>query len=163
MSYNKTIWKSKDIITREKMQKIEDQLEVLSEQETSGGGSGTSDYLELENKPQINGVALTGNKSLTDLGAAAASDVAAKYTKPGTGIPASDLSSTVQASLQKADTALQGENLTSAVNNYIETNFSNPSSPPLDKTLSSSASAAPADMVGDLKGTLESLQRVQPS
>lgn len=35
MSYDKTIWKSKDIITREKMQKIEDQLEVLSEQNTS--------------------------------------------------------------------------------------------------------------------------------
>lgn len=153
MSYNKTIWKSKDIITREKMQKIEDQLEVLSEQETSG----TSDYLELENKPQINGVALTGNKSLTDLGVAATSDVAEKYTKPGTGIPASDLSSTVQASLQKADTALQGENLTSAVNNYLETNFSNPSSPPLDRTLSSSASAAPADMVGELKSAIDEI------
>lgn len=154
MSYDKTIWKSKDIITREKMQKIEDQLEVLSEQGTSGSGSGTSDYLELENKPQINGVTLTGNKSLTDLGAAAASDVAAKYTKPRTGIPASDLSNAVQASLNKADTALQGENLTSVVNNYIETNFSNPSSPPLDRTLSSSASAAPADMVGELKSAL---------
>lgn len=154
MSYDKTIWKSKDIITREKMQKIEDQLEALSEQGTSGSGSGTSDYLELENKPQINGVTLTGNKSLTDLGAAATSDVAAKYTKPGTGIPASDLSSTVQASLQKADTALQGENLTSVVNNYIETNFSNPSSPPLDRTLSTSSSAAPADMVGELKSAI---------
>lgn len=154
MSYNKTIWKSKDIITREKMQKIEDQLEVLSEQETSSSGSGTSDYLELENKPQINGVTLTGNKSLTDLEVAAANDVAAKYTKPETGIPASDLSNAVQASLNKADTALQGENLTSVVNNYIETNFSNPSSPPLDRTLSSSASAAPADMVGELKSAI---------
>lgn len=160
MSYNKTIWKSKDIITREKMQKIEDQLEVLSEQGASGSGSGTSNYLELENKPQINGVTLTGNKSLTDLGAAAASDVAAKYTKPETGIPASDLSSTVQASLQKADTALQGENLTSVVNNYIETNFNNPSSPPLDRTLSSSASAAPADMVGELKSAVNDITGV---
>lgn len=34
-------------------------------------------------------------------------DVTAKYTKPGTGIPASDLTSAVQASLGKADTALQ--------------------------------------------------------
>ena len=30
MGYNKTIWSAKDIITREKMQKIEDQLEALS-------------------------------------------------------------------------------------------------------------------------------------
>ena len=30
MEYNKTIWSAKDIITREKMQKIEDQLEALS-------------------------------------------------------------------------------------------------------------------------------------
>lgn len=36
---------------------------------TGGGGSGgTTDYEMLENKPQINGVELLGNKSLTDLG-----------------------------------------------------------------------------------------------
>ena len=36
---------------------------------TGGGGSGsTTDYALLENKPQINGVELLGNKSLTDLG-----------------------------------------------------------------------------------------------
>ena len=36
---------------------------------TGGGGSGgTTDYKLLENKPQINGVELLGNKSLTDLG-----------------------------------------------------------------------------------------------
>ena len=34
---------------------------------TSGGG-GTSDYTDLENKPQINGVTLSGNKSTSDLG-----------------------------------------------------------------------------------------------
>ena len=32
------------------------------------GGSGSSDYDDLTNKPQINSVALTGNKSLSDLG-----------------------------------------------------------------------------------------------
>ena len=31
------------------------------------GGSGTSDYSQLNNKPQINGVTLNGNKSLDDL------------------------------------------------------------------------------------------------
>ena len=35
-----------------------------------GGGGGTSDYTDLENKPQINDVELTGNKSLHDLGIA---------------------------------------------------------------------------------------------
>lgn len=34
----------------------------------SGGGEGSSDYTELENKPQINGVELNGNKSLSALG-----------------------------------------------------------------------------------------------
>lgn len=55
------------------------------------GAGGTSDYDELENRPQIGGVTLTGNKTLHDLGAASEADVAAKYTKPETGIPASDL------------------------------------------------------------------------
>lgn len=32
------------------------------------GGSGTSDYNALENRPQINGVTLTGDKSTSDLG-----------------------------------------------------------------------------------------------
>ena len=35
----------------------------------SGGGGGTSDYSDLTNKPQINSVTLSGNKSLADLGA----------------------------------------------------------------------------------------------
>jgi len=57
----------------------------------SGGGGGTSDYEELENLPQIGGVTLKGNKSLSDLGAATESAVNEKYTKPSGGIPASDM------------------------------------------------------------------------
>lgn len=34
----------------------------------SGGSGGTSDYNDLSNKPQINNVELSGNKSLSDLG-----------------------------------------------------------------------------------------------
>ena len=37
---------------------------------SGGGGGGTTDYTDLENKPQIGGITLTGNKSLGDLGAA---------------------------------------------------------------------------------------------
>ena len=33
-----------------------------------GGSGGTSNYEDLTNKPKINGVELTGDKSLTDLG-----------------------------------------------------------------------------------------------
>ena len=101
------------------------------DQTGGGGGGGTSNYNELSNKPQIAGTTLTGNKSLAQLGIASADDVSAKYTKPAsgipasdlasgvipdvsgfytkpqTGIPASDLASGVQTSLGKADTAYQ--------------------------------------------------------
>ena len=59
------------------------------------GSGGTTDYTELTNKPQIGGVTLTGDKSLSDLGAASAADVSAKYTKPPGGIPASDIAAGV--------------------------------------------------------------------
>lgn len=51
---------------------LDDRLDAMS------GGGGASDYDELDNRPQINSVTLTGNKSLADLGIAAASDLAAK-------------------------------------------------------------------------------------
>jgi hypothetical protein len=35
---------------------------------TGGGSGGTTDYRDLSNKPQINSVTLSGNKSLSDLG-----------------------------------------------------------------------------------------------
>ena len=35
---------------------------------SGGGGGGTSDYSDLSNKPQINSITLSGNKSLSDLG-----------------------------------------------------------------------------------------------
>ena len=43
-----------------------------------GGGGGTTNYNLLENKPQINSVELSGNKSLSDLGIASATDLAGK-------------------------------------------------------------------------------------
>lgn len=52
------------------------------------GSGGVSDYSELTNKPSINSVTLTGNKSLSDLGIAAASaiPVAATATPKSNGI-----------------------------------------------------------------------------
>lgn len=75
-----------------------------------GGGGGTSDYSDLTNKPQINSVTLTDNKSASDLGLATAAQgtkADTAYQKPASGIPDTDLSSAVQTSLGKADTALQ--------------------------------------------------------
>lgn len=40
-----------------------------------GGEGGTSDYSELSNKPSINSVTLSGNKSLADLGIASADEL----------------------------------------------------------------------------------------
>ena len=45
-----------------------------------GGGGGTSDYSDLTNKPKINSVELSGNKSLADIGAAASADLATVAT-----------------------------------------------------------------------------------
>ena len=77
------------------------------DQSGGGGGGGTSNYNELSNKPQIGGVTLSGNKTLHDLGAATEDAVNAKYTKPGTGIPASDLASDVQTAIGNANSAYQ--------------------------------------------------------
>ena len=97
---------------------------------TGSGGGGTSDYLDLENKPAINNVELIGNMTASELGLAASSDIptvpvqsvngktgavvldatdvgAGTYSKPATGIPKTDLADSVQESLNKADTALQ--------------------------------------------------------
>lgn len=81
------------------------------------GGSGTTDYNDLENKPRINNVELNGNKSLQDLGITEVTEQTVAgwgftkntgtYSKPSGGIPKSDLESSVQTSLGKADTALQ--------------------------------------------------------
>ena len=67
---------------------------------TIQGGGGTSDYTDLTNKPSINNVTLSGNKTTSDLGLGT-------YSKPSGGIPKTDLASDVQTSLGKADTAIQ--------------------------------------------------------
>lgn len=49
------------------------------------GGSGTSDYTALSNKPSINGVTLYGNKTSTNLGLASSADLAGKLDDPSGG------------------------------------------------------------------------------
>lgn len=57
------------------------EIQDILDKVQAGGGGGTSDYSELTNKPQINSVTLTGNKSLSDIGAGAATDVTALQGK----------------------------------------------------------------------------------
>lgn len=46
--------------------------DVVWANESGGGGGGTSDYTDLTNKPSINSVTLSGNKTASDLGLSAA-------------------------------------------------------------------------------------------
>ena len=55
------------VITGENLNEIQDAIIALEQ-----GGGGTSDYNDLTNKPSIGGVTLSGNKSLSDIGAIAA-------------------------------------------------------------------------------------------
>lgn len=58
-----------ELIVQQNPDIIESILQRLGVLEESGGSGGTKDYLDLENKPQLNGVTLEGNKSLDDIGA----------------------------------------------------------------------------------------------
>lgn len=92
----------------------------------SGGGGGGGSWSAITGKPTYIGAGSTQAAARTAIGAGSsdvvigsasgqAADAAAtttainaKYTKPGSGIPSTDLTSAAQTSLGKADTALQG-------------------------------------------------------
>lgn len=81
----------------------------------NGGSStgGTTNYLELANKPKINNVELTGNKTLEDLGINIP-DLENYYTKD-----------TVNEALnKKQNTLTAGENITISEDNVISANVS---------------------------------------
>ena len=54
--------------TDDAQSRIEELLIELKAAIEGGGGGGTSDYTQLSNKPQINSIELTGDKSSSDLG-----------------------------------------------------------------------------------------------
>lgn len=70
---------------------------------STGGGSGTTDYEDLSNKPQVNSVELVGNKSLDDLGIMPASlsktvsGAIAHFTDGADNIPVKSLVSEIVA------------------------------------------------------------------
>lgn len=73
---------------------------------SAAGGSGTSDYTALTNKPQINSVELSGNKSLTDLGIASATALAGKQDKLTAGTNITISGTTISATDTKDYNAL---------------------------------------------------------
>lgn len=77
-------------------------------EESGGGGGGTSDYDSLDNKPQINGNTLIGNKTAAQLGLGT-------YSKPAGGIPATDLAPGVIPTVPEAATAAPVMDGTAAV------------------------------------------------
>lgn len=82
-------------------------------EESGGGGGGTSDYDALSNKPQINSVTLSGNKTAAQLGLGT-------YSKPASGIPATDLAPGVIPTVPEAATANPLMDDTAAVGNSIK-------------------------------------------
>ena len=54
--------------------------EVWENANESGGGGGTSDYTDLTNKPSIESVTLSGNKTAADLGLAKSTDIPTKVS-----------------------------------------------------------------------------------
>lgn len=88
---------------------------------------GIANYDNLYNKPKINDVELSGDKSLSDIGAAALDDIPTKvsdltddsghYTKPATGIPDSDIesSATWNAKYDKPSGGIPASDLASDV------------------------------------------------
>lgn len=55
-------------IPPEPLTRVEAYLDKIVKNGGGGGGGGTTNYNALENKPQINGTTLSGNKTSSDLG-----------------------------------------------------------------------------------------------
>lgn len=83
---------------------------VVLNQDNIADGTTAKQYTATE-KTKLSGVATGATANQSDATTNAA--IAAKYTKPGSGITASDLASAVVTSLGKADTALQSAPVTS--------------------------------------------------
>lgn len=69
------------------LEKNKQRIEILAaeveELKNNGGGGTTTNYNDLTNKPSINNQVLTGNKSLSDIGAATPSDITEAFAPQG--------------------------------------------------------------------------------
>ena len=166
--------------------------------------SGTVDYTDLTNKPQIGGVTLTGDKSLHDLGIAAESaipdptsiiddtagdgdtnkvwsadktdaelaDVKSAIDKLTPDATASDIGKALiiktvadgkPSSYEYGEAgggSVDPQDIAEAVDAWCDENITNPSSPPLDRSLSSSSGAVPADIGGEMRRDLSAMYNV---
>lgn len=80
--------------------------------EEVGAGGGTTNFNSLTNRPKYNGTAMTGATNIPEITETTVANWGftkntGTYSKPQGGIPETDLSSSVQASLDKADSAIQ--------------------------------------------------------
>ena len=108
----------------------------------TGGSGGTSNYNDLSNKPQLNGVTLEGNNTLDQVGVLARNQGASnsgKYLSVG-----SD-GNVVPADAPSGGT-VDPEQIKQAVNGYLEENPVQ--STPIDKTLTKENEAADAFVTG---------------
>lgn len=78
--------------------------------------------------------------------------LAGKYEKPSGGIPSTDLASAVQTSLGKADTAYQ-----KPIGGIPASDLDPSSVPLLDRTLTNANAAAPADITGEIKDSIDNV------
>lgn len=87
------------------MLRAQDVYAILKSKINSGGGSGgaTTNYNQLTNKPQINGIELSGNKTLDDLGIQPKGD----YITSDTKIP--EVDNTLNVSGNAADAKVTGD------------------------------------------------------
>lgn len=66
----------RDLIISQIRQRLEILYQMIEELESGGGGEpGSSNYNDLTNKPSINNITLTGNKTTTQLGLASAAQI----------------------------------------------------------------------------------------
>lgn len=95
----------------------EEVLLALAVKGGGGGGGGTSNYEDLENKPQIGGVTLIGNKTASDLGLVAA--------ETGKGLSTNDYTDADKAIVGGVTAALAGKQNALTAGDYISINASN--------------------------------------
>lgn len=88
----------------------EEELLAIAKKSGGGGSGGTSNYNELNNKPQIGGVTLQGNKSLADLGIASAEALNGKVDKiEGKGLSTNDYTDADKGIVSEVTAALSGK------------------------------------------------------
>ena len=122
---------------------------------TGGGEGGTSDYNDLTNQPQLNGVTLKGNKTLDQIGAvqkSQGSGNSGKYLSVG-----SDGNVTL-SDPPASGGALDPEQVNQAVENYLTENPPSGMTAEQEQQLNQNTTG-----VSDLKSALEELKENLPS